>query len=119
MDGTMALGYVRSRAADSDYSRMGRQRRLLETLASQTSGSDVLLKFPALADAMKDNIRTSLAPSEFAFLADRLRSGANIQESVGLTPPLVQPGRPDYDNVKDLIDALQEAIKTGVDFPFA
>ena len=119
MDGTLALGYVRSRAADSDYSRMGRQRRLLETLASQTSGSDVLMKFPALADAMKDNIRTSLTPSEFAFLADRLRSGANIQESVGLTPPLVQPGRPDYDNVKDLIDALQEAIKTGVDFPFA
>lgn len=119
MDGTMALGYVRSRAADSDYSRMGRQRRLLETLASQTSGSDVLLKFPALADALKDNVRTSLTPSEFAFLADRLRSGANIQESVGLTPPLVQPGRPDYGNVADLIDALQDAIKTGVDFPFA
>ena len=119
MDGTMALGYVRSRAADSDYSRMGRQRRLLETLASQTSGSDVLLKFPALADAMKDNIRTSLTPSEFAFLADRLRSGASIQESVGLTPPLVQPGRPDYEGIKNLIDALQEAIKTGVDFPFA
>ena len=119
MDGTLALGYVRSRAADSDYSRMGRQRRLLETLASQTSGSDVLLKFPALADAMKDNIRTSLTPSEFAFLADRLRSGANIQESVGLTPPLVQPGRPDYEDVAKLIDVLQEAIKTGVDFPFA
>ena len=119
MDGTMALGYVQSRAADSDYSRMGRQRRLLETLASQTSGSDVLLKFPALADAMKENIRTSLTPSEFAFLADRLRSGANIQESVGLTPPLVQPGRPDYGNVADLIDALQDAIKTGADFPFA
>lgn len=119
MDGTMALGYVRSRAADSDYSRMGRQRRLLETLASQTSGSDVLLKFPALADALKNNVRTSLTPSEFAFLADRLRSGANIQESVGLTPPLVQPGRPDYGNVANLIDALQDAIKTGVDFPFA
>jgi len=119
MDGTMALGYVRSRAADSDYSRMGRQRRLLETLASQTSGSDVLLKFPALADAMKENIRTSLTPSEFAFLADRLRSGASIQESVGLVPPWLTPGRPKYEDAARLIDALQEAIKTGVDFPFA
>jgi LCP family protein required for cell wall assembly len=119
MDGTMALGYVRSRAADSDYSRMGRQRRLLELLASQASGTDVLVKFPALADALKDSVRTSLTPSEFAFLADRLRSGANIQESVGLTPPIVQPGRPKYEDVADLIDALQDAIKTGVDFPFA
>jgi hypothetical protein len=68
---------------------------------------------------MKENIRTSLTPSEFAFLADRLRSGTSIQESVGLTPPLVQPGRPNYDDVADLIDVLQEAIRTGVDFPFA
>jgi len=119
MDGTMALGYVRSRAADSDYSRMGRQRRLLELLASQASGTDVLVKFPSLADAMKQNVRTSLTPSEFAFLADRLRSGANIQESVGLTPPIVQPGRPNYEDVADLIDALQDAIKTGEKFPFA
>ena len=77
---------------------MGRQRRLLETLASQTSGSDALLKFLALVDALKDNVPTSLTPSGFAFLTDRLRSGANIQESVGLTPSLVQLGRPDWSN---------------------
>jgi hypothetical protein len=31
----------------------------------------------------------------------------------------VQPGRPKYEDIADLIDALQDAIKTGVDFPFA
>ena len=119
LDGTLALGYVRSRAADSDYSRMGRQRHLLEQLVAQTSGSEVLLKFPDLARVMRDSVRTSLSTDEFAFLADRLRSGVNIQESVGLTPPFVNPGNPEWDDIANLIDTLQDAIKTGVDFPFA
>ena len=119
LDGTLALGYVRSRAADSDYSRMGRQRHLLEQLAAQTSGSEVLLNFPDLARVMRDSVRTSLSTDEFAFLADRLRSGINIQESVGLTPPFLNPGNPNWTDIANLIDTLQEAIKTGVDFPFA
>ena len=119
LDGTLALGYVRSRAADSDYRRMGRQRDLLERLAAQTSGTDVLRNFPQLADIAKENVRTSLTPDEFAFLVDRLRSGTNIQESAGLTPPLVNPARPDWDVIANLIDTLQDAIATGVDFPFA
>jgi LCP family protein required for cell wall assembly len=119
LDGTLALGYVRSRAADSDYSRMGRQRHLLEQLAAQTSGSEVLVKFPDIATVMRESVRTSLSTDDFAFLADRLRSGVNIQESVGLTPPFVNPGNPDWPAIADLIDALQDAIKTGVDFPFA
>jgi LCP family protein required for cell wall assembly len=119
LDGTLALGYVRSRAADSDYSRMGRQRHLLEQLAAQTTGSEVLVKFPNIATVMKESVRTSLSTDEFAFLADRLRSGVNIQESVGLVPPFANPGNPDWDGTAKLIDALQDAIKTGVDFPFA
>jgi len=119
LDGTLALGYVRSRAADSDYSRMGRQRHLLEQLAAQTSGSEVLLKFPDLAKVMRESVRTSLSTDEFAFLADRLRSGVNIQESVGLAPPFINPGNPDWVDIATLIDALQDAIKSGVDFPFA
>lgn len=119
LDGTLALGYARSRAADSDYSRMGRQRHLLEQLAAQTSGSEVLLKFPDLAKVMRESVRTSLSTDEFAFLADRLRSGVNIQESVGLTPPFINPGNPDWDDISNLIDALQDAIRTGEKFPFA
>lgn len=119
LDGTLALGYVRSRAADSDYRRMGRQRDLLERLAAQTSGTDVLRNFPQLADIAKENVRTSLTPDEFAFLVDRLRSGTNIQESAGLTPPLINPGRPDWEVIANLVDTLQDAIATGVKFPFA
>ena len=35
MDGATAIAYARSRSADSDYQRMGRQRQLLAALGSQ------------------------------------------------------------------------------------
>jgi hypothetical protein len=68
---------------------------------------------------MRESVRTSLSTDEFAFLADRLRSGVNIQESVGLAPPFINPGNPDWVDIATLIDTLQDAIKSGVDFPFA
>ena len=42
MDGTLALAFARSRYADSDYGRMGRQRQLLAALGEQISLSDAI-----------------------------------------------------------------------------
>ena len=119
MDGTTALGYARSRSADSDYGRMGRQRQLLTALASQVEGSDVLLRFPNLTEIMRWTVRTSLAAEEFSSLVDRLRSGASVKESIGLTPPLINPGNPNFTDITNLIDALQTAIRDNVDYPYA
>jgi len=119
MDGTLALGFARSRSGDSDYGRMGRQRQLLEALASQTSGSDVLLKFPNLADVLRLTVRTSLSTDEFGMLVDRMRAGADIQESTGLGPPFINPGNPNLEDCANLLDEMQDAIITGVDFPYS
>jgi LCP family protein required for cell wall assembly len=119
MDGTTALGFARSRSADSDYGRMGRQRQLLTALASQVQGSDILLRFPDLTEIMRWTVRTSLSVGEFSSLVDRLRSGAAIKESVGLAPPLIVPGNPNFTDISNLIDALQVAIRDNVDFPYA
>jgi polyisoprenyl-teichoic acid--peptidoglycan teichoic acid transferase len=48
LDGTLAIAYARSRAADSDYGRMERQRQLLEAIASQTSTAEALVRLPGL-----------------------------------------------------------------------
>ena len=119
MDGTVALGFVRSRSADSDYGRMGRQRQLLAALAAQASGVDVLRKFPDLADVMRWTVRTSLNTDEFAFLMSRLQDGAAVKESVSLAPPFVDTGSPDYPAIAELIDALEYALANNVDFPYA
>jgi len=119
MDGTVALGFARSRSGDSDYGRMGRQRQLLSALAAQASGSDVLRKFPDLADVMRWTLRTSLNTDEFSFLVDRLQDGASIKESIGLAPPLINPGRPDFEDIAAFLDAVQYALAENVDFPYA
>lgn len=119
MDGTTALGFARSRSADSDYGRMGRQRQLLTAIASQVEGSDILLRFPNLAEIMRWTVRTSLSADEFSSLVDRLRSGAAVKESIGLTPPLINPGNPNFADISNLINALQASIRGNVDFPYA
>lgn len=119
MDGTTALGYARSRSGDSDYGRMGRQRQLLTALANQVQGSDILLRFPNLTGIMRWTVRTSLSAGEFSSLVDRLRSGASINESVGLIPPLINPGNPNFADISNLINALQASIRDNVDFPYA
>jgi hypothetical protein len=36
-----------------------------------------------------------------------------------LTPPLINPGNPNFTDITNLIDALQASIRDDVDFPYA
>ena len=119
MDGTTAIAFARTRKADSDYNRMGRQREILAALAAQASGTDLLSKFPRLTEIISWTVRTSLSTDEFGGLVDRVRRGATINESVGLVPPLVDTGNPNYADVAMIIDAVQNALRDNVDFPNA
>jgi LCP family protein required for cell wall assembly len=119
MDGTLALAFVRSRYADSDYGRTGRQRQLLAALGEQISFSDAIGGFSSVASALSDAVRTSLSPNEFADLLDTLGDTAAITESVGLVPPLIVPGRPDYDQIRQIVAEVHEAIATGVPSQYA
>jgi LCP family protein required for cell wall assembly len=119
MDGAMAIAYARSRSADSDYQRMGRQRQLLAAVGSQVSAREALSGFGSVTGALDDSMRTSLSAGEFASLLDRLGDNAKIGESVGLTPPLIQPGNPDYDQIRLIIDAVQNFVLTGQPSGFA
>ena len=112
MDGTLAIAYARSRSADSDYQRMGRQRQLLAALGSQVSASDAIGGFGSMAGVLDDSMRTSLSSSEFSDLLDTLGDSTAIVESVGLVPPLIEPGSPDYAQVRVIIEAVQQAVQT-------
>ena len=119
MDGAMAIAFVRSRQGDSDYQRMGRQRQLLAALGSQVSPSDALAGFGEVTGALDDSMRTSMSSSDFSSLLDRLGDSSSIGESIGLIPPLVEPGRPDWDQVHTIIDAVQTYVRTGTPSGFA
>jgi LCP family protein required for cell wall assembly len=112
MDGAMAIAYARSRSADSDYGRMGRQRQLLAAIGSQVSPSDALGAFGTVTGVLDDSMRTSLSSGEFSELLDQLGDNSAIQESVGLVPPLINPGSPDYDEIRTIISAVQRGLIT-------
>ncbi len=113
LDGTLAIAYVRSRSADSDYQRMGRQRQLLSALGSQVSTTDALRAFGSVTGDLENSMRTSLSSGEFSDLLDRLGDNDGIHESIGLTPPLITPGSPDYPFIQSVIDSVQTAVVTG------
>ena len=62
-DGLTALGYVRSRAASSDYHRMTRQRCVVEALIDQSSPIEVLRHYLALANIVSEHVHTDI-PSD-------------------------------------------------------
>jgi LCP family protein required for cell wall assembly len=113
MDGPLATAYVRTRYADSDYQRMGRQRQLLAALGSQVSATDAITGFGSITGVLGDSMRTSLSSGEFSDLLDVLGDNSAIQESVGLIPPLIQPGSPDYGQIRTIIAGVQSALATG------
>ena len=113
MDGTTALGYVRSRKADTDYLRTARQRDLLEALATQISFDDVALSFGSVANAIGGTLRTSLSPDQLADTLAVIGGETAIVESVGLVPPLVDVTRPDYGEMARIVGAVRVALATG------
>jgi len=113
MDGTKALGYVRSRTGDSDYQRMDRQRLLLQTITDEIGIGDLLLRFGDLAAALKDNVRTSMSVDEARTLVATLQSGDQSFDSVSLAPPLVEPAHPDFPAIKTLMQKIRTALSTG------
>jgi LCP family protein required for cell wall assembly len=113
MDGTTALGYVRSRHDDSDYQRMRRQRALLAALGSQISTADLVLRFSDITGALGDALRTTMSAGEFADLIAIVGDQAAIVESVGLVPPLVKPSRPDYARLDRIVAEVMLALVSG------
>jgi LCP family protein required for cell wall assembly len=113
LDGTLAIAYVRSRSADSDYQRMGRQRQLLSALGSQVSATEAVRAFGSVTGDLEDSMRTSLSAGEFSDLLDRLGDNEGIHESVGLAPPLITPGSPDWSQIRMITAAVQSAAISG------
>jgi LCP family protein required for cell wall assembly len=113
MDGTIALGYARSRSMDSDYQRTERQRRLLAALGRQLSVADLLSSYGAVLDAVGDSLRTSLTPDELANIVAVIGGQTAIVESVGLVPPLVSPRRPDWFKLARVAGEVRLALATG------
>jgi LCP family protein required for cell wall assembly len=87
MDGTDTLSFVRSRKADSDYWRMGRQRCVLASLAAQATPVDIALRWPAISSALAERVRTNLTPELLEALVSAVGKDPSPTRSLALVPP--------------------------------
>lgn len=119
MDGTVALGYARSRSGDSDYQRMDRQRQLLGAMSREAGVDDVLGRFGELADALRGSVRTSMTLEEARETLAVVQVADESLGSVGLHPPLIEPARPDFTEIKAILAAVRQALTDGTDIDAA
>ncbi len=68
MDGITALRYARTRHQDADYGRIKRQQQVLLAIRDKALQPEVLLRLPAIAEALYGAVRTDLSLSELASL---------------------------------------------------
>ena len=89
LDGNQTLWYSRSRAWSSDYSRMARQKCVLNAMLRKLDPETVLTKFGAIASAGKEILSTSIPRSQihtFVGLGLKARDAAG-GASVSFVPP--------------------------------
>lgn len=111
LSGEEALWYARSRKADNDFARMGRQKCVMNAMVSQLSPQKVLLNVQDIAESSAALLSTDIPASEldtFAGLA--LEARKNPISTVSIVPPAIDTTDPDFDVVRQMVgDAITTA----------
>ncbi|MDO8362251.1 MAG: LCP family protein [Actinomycetota bacterium] len=108
MDGTVALAYARSRAADSDYGRMARQRCVLAGIAAAATPRAIAFGLTDLMGAFGAAVRTDIPRErldEVSQLVDRYSQagGLDAVRTLQLAPPIMDPADWDPAEVRALV----------------
>lgn len=112
MDGALATAYARSGRAGSN-DQVERQRQVLTAVGDEMSAAEVVGGFGTLAGVLDTSLRTSMSIGEFTRLIERIGDADSVHESVGLPAPSITSGTPDYDQIRQLVDAVQAAVQAG------
>jgi polyisoprenyl-teichoic acid--peptidoglycan teichoic acid transferase len=106
LNGFETLWFARSRESADDYSRMARQKCVMNAMLQQMSPRTVVTKFEKLAKASEKLITTDLPASElgrFAELAMKTRS--QPVATVSFVPPAINTSHPDIAKVQQMVQA--------------
>jgi LCP family protein required for cell wall assembly len=105
LNGFQTLWFARSRVAADDYSRMARQKCVLNAMLQQLSPQTVLLKFQQIADASKALITTDVPQSEVdTFMQLAVKARQLPVRTVSFVPPLISTGNPDIDKIHSTVE---------------
>jgi polyisoprenyl-teichoic acid--peptidoglycan teichoic acid transferase len=101
LDGFQTLWFARSRDSSDDYSRMARQKCVMNAMLHQLSPSTVLTNFEKIAKASSDMVSTDIPASEVdRFMSLALKAKSQPIATLSLVPPMVNTAEPDIAMIK-------------------
>lgn len=92
MDGETALVFARSRSQSDDFTRMGRQRCVLEALARQADPISLLRELPTLAPAIEASVITDIPMAVVPDFLDLL----SIVDTTKIVSMRFMPNAPEF-----------------------
>jgi len=109
LNGFETLWFARSRVAADDYSRMARQKCVMNAMLHQLSPRTVVLKFGEIAEASRALITTDLPQGEVdRFMGLALDARNQPMRTVSFVPPMISTSNPD-------MDKIHAAVKRAID----
>ena len=106
LNGFQTLWFARSRESADDYSRMARQKCVMNAMLHQLSPQTVVLKFEKIAKASEQLISTNVPLSEVDRFVDlALKARSQPVRTVSFVPPLVNTSHPDITKIQDAVQA--------------
>ena len=109
LNGFKTLWFARAREGSDDYSRMARQKCVMNAMLHQISPQTALRNFEKIAKASSAMISTDVPRGEVdRFIALALKAKDQPISTVSLVPPLVNTADPD-------IGAIHDAVAAAID----
>ncbi len=104
LDGYQTLWFARSRVEADDYSRMARQKCVLNAMLQQLSPRTVVLNFKKIAKASESLITTDLPQDDVGrFMELAVKARSRPVRTVSFVPPMIATGNPDIDKIHDTV----------------
>ncbi|MET1134236.1 MAG: LCP family protein [Aeromicrobium sp.] len=104
LSGDKALWYARSRVENDDWSRMGRQKCVMNAMVRQLNPQKVIANMQDIATSSSAMLHTSIPRQDLSVFMDlALKTKSQPISSVSLVPPVIYTGNPDFDKVRRLV----------------
>ncbi len=106
LDGHDTLWFARAREGSDDYSRMARQKCVMNAMLQQISPQVALRNFQSIAKASSEMLSTNIPSSEVdRFIDLALKARGQRVASLSLVPPMINTGDPDIGLVQEKVSA--------------
>jgi anionic cell wall polymer biosynthesis LytR-Cps2A-Psr (LCP) family protein len=113
LDGDQALWFARSRRDSDDYSRMGRQRCLLQSMLQQKSPADVITRFQDIAAATTNSVSTNMPQEVLGALVALAGEKPLALQSISFDPNLPDPNETDgrFNTSRVDVDYMRQVVQ--------